>query len=134
MLPFSREGQYMRHGTAPGRLVFVALAGVALVAAAKAQDKDEAPQHVEYLRIPLTSIFHPDANTEARIERGLYIGNTKSSNQDWKIPVELPVGATVLEVGVVGQTSNQITVRLDREDWTPVYAFGETAPKDAGAW
>jgi hypothetical protein len=122
-----------------GRFVVaaVAVAAIALVAAARAQDgdkKEETPQHIEYIRIPLYSLFHPTTEQEARMERGLYIGSTRNSTQDWKLPVEVPVGATVLEVGVVGQTSNQVTVRLDREDWTPVYAFGETQPKDAGSW
>ncbi|MEZ0228982.1 MAG: hypothetical protein ACAI25_10185 [Planctomycetota bacterium] len=133
----------MRQGTALGRLVLIAVAGFALVCSAVAtrttragddDKKDDQPQRIEYVRLPLYSVFHPDPQTEAKLERGLYIGGPKANNQDFRIPVEIPVGATILEVGVVGQTSNQLTVRLERADWTPVYAFGEASPKDAGAW
>jgi hypothetical protein len=132
----------MRQGTAAGRLVLVAVAGLALAASAaatrstRAEDdkKDDQPQRIEYVRLPLYSVFHPDPQHEAKLERGLFIGGPKANNQDFRIPVEIPVGATILEVGVVGQTSNQLTVRLERADWTPVYAFGESTPKDAGAW
>jgi len=133
----------MRQGTVLGRLVLVAIAGLALVGSAAAtrslraddgEKKEDQPQRIEYVRIPLYSVFHPDPTQEAKLERGLYIGGPKSNNQDFRIPVEVPVGATILEVGVVGQTSNQLTVRLERSDWTPVYAFGETTPKEAGAW
>jgi hypothetical protein len=97
--------------------------------------KDEStPQRIDYVRVPLYSVFNPDPSQEARLERGLYIGGPKFNNQDFRLPIEIPVGATILEVGMVGQTSNQLTVRLERSDWTPVYAFGETQPKDAGAW
>jgi len=133
----------MRHGTALGRLVLVAFAAFALVTstalvrATRAQEgekKDDQPQRIEYVRVPLYSVFHPDLTLEAKLERGLFIGGPRFNNQDFRIPVEVPVGATILEVGVVGQTSNQLTVRLERSDWTPVYAFGETSPKEAGAW
>lgn len=133
----------MRQGTALGRLLLASFAGLALVGAAaltrvtRAQGddkKDDQPQRIEYVRVPLYSVFHPDPTQEAKLERGLYIGGPRNNNQDFRIPVEIPVGSTILEIGVVGQTSNQLTVRLERSDWTPVYAFGETSPKEAGAW
>ncbi len=131
----------MRQGTAVGRFVLVAIAGLALVGSAAAtrstraeDEKKDEPQRIEYVRLPLYSVFHPDPAHEAKLERGLYIGGPKANNQDFRIPIEIPVGATILEVGVVGQTSNQLTVRLERADWTPVYAFGESNAKDAGAW
>lgn len=99
---------------------------------------DKAPanqaQTIEYVRVPLYSVFHPDPKTEARLERGLYIGGPRANDQTFKLPVEIPVGATVVEVGIVGQTSNQLTVRLVRNDWTPVYAFGESSERENGQW
>jgi hypothetical protein len=133
----------MRQGSLVGRLALVAVAGLALAVSAAAtrpsraddaDKKDDQPQRIEYVRVPLYSVFHPDPAQEAKLERGLYIGGPRANNQDFRIPVEVPVGATILEVGIVGQTSNQLTVRLERNDWTPVYAFGETNAKEAGAW
>lgn len=121
-----------------GRLVFVAFLGLAAIAGARAQEKkDDAPaepQRIEYLRVPLYSVFHPDKDTEARLERGLYIGGPKANSQDFRLPIDVPVGSTIMEVGIVGQTTNQMTVRLERSDWTPVYAVGETQPKESGSW
>ena len=94
----------------------------------------EGPRRVEYVRVPLYSVFHPDKDTEARGERALYLSGPRMNSADFRIPVEVPVGAQVVEVGLVGQTSNQMSVRLERTDWTPVYVFGETTPKEAGAW
>ena len=95
---------------------------------------NQAPATIEYVRVPLYSVFHPDPKTEARLERGLYIGGPRSNDQTFRLPVEVPVGATILEIGLVGQTSNQMSVRLQRSDWTPVYAFGESAERENGRW
>jgi hypothetical protein len=119
-------------------LALLAGIGTGVVAVARAQgekeDAKDSQQRMEYVRVPLYSVFHPDPKTEAKLERGLYIGGPRSNDQTFRLPVEIPVGATILEVGIVGQTSNQMTVRLERADWTPVYAFGETSPRDNGQW
>jgi hypothetical protein len=124
----------MRHEKTLRRLALLTVLVAGLGAVAVAQEKGGGGDKIEYLRVPLYCVFHPNLESEATLQRGLYIGGMRGNSQDFKIPLDVPVGATILEVGVIAQTSNQLTVRLDRMDWAPVYAVGETAAKDAGSW
>jgi hypothetical protein len=113
-----------------GILAVMAVAGLSFVGSARAQSK-----RTEYVRVDLVSTFQPAPQNTAVMVRGLLVmsdGDLRS--QDFRIPVEIPVGWTVTEMGVIGQTSNRLAVKLERQDWTPVYSGKATQTDAAGSW
>jgi hypothetical protein len=113
-----------------GVAAFAAVAGLSFVGSARAQSK-----RTEFVRIDLASTFQPTPQNTAVLVRGLLvISDGDMHSQDFRIPVEIPVGWTVTEMGVIGQTSNRLAVKLERQDWTPVYAGTATQTDPAGSW
>lgn len=107
-----------------------ALAGHSLAPTARAQSKK-----TEYVRIDLLSTFQPSPQNTASLLRGMLVmSDGEMRSGDWRIPADIPIGATVSEIGVIGQTSNRLAVKLERMDWTPVYAGTGTQPDPAGSW
>jgi hypothetical protein len=113
-----------------GVAAIAAVAGVSFVGSARAQSK-----HAEYVRVDLMSTFQPTPQNTSVMVRGLLVmSDGELRSQDFRIPVEIPVGSTVTEIGVIGQTSNRLAVKLERQDWTPVCTGGATQSEPAGSW
>jgi hypothetical protein len=117
------------------RFALVAAAVVVAAAAtsyvARAQDK-KGPG---IIRVELNSIFQAHPGVTTRLVRGMLVmpdGDVKS--QDFRIPIHLPVGATITEVGCVGQTSNQMLIKVERLDHTQVYEGKELQANPTGSW
>jgi hypothetical protein len=113
-----------------GVVAVAAVAGLSFVGSARAQSK-----RVEYVRLDLASTFQPSPQNTAVMVRGLLVlSDGDMHSQDFRIPVDIPVGWTVTEMGVIGQTSNRLAVKLERQDWTPVYTGSATQSEIAGSW
>src|SRR4051794_8769959 len=88
-----------------------ALVGFSFVGSARAQSK-----RTEYVRLDLISTFQPSPQNTSALVRGLLVmSDGELRSQDFRIPVDIPIGSTITEIGVIGQTSNRLAVKLERQ-------------------